>query len=156
MPARATTTQTNLANLVTLGLLGHLSGSIWRHLASICPPWDSIWSPWGSIWAPWGFIWAPLGFIWPPLGSILVTLGESWAQVSKKLKKTTFFRHLLEPFWGRVPMQSVHACAVQTHIRALFLTPFSRPQKNKKIQMVLTSRQGHLGHISDKGGTGRH
>ena len=51
-------------------------------------------------------------------------------------------------------MQSVHACAVQTHIRALFLTPFSRPQKNRKIQMVLTSRQGHLGHISDKGGTG--
>ena len=135
-----------------LAKFGFILSTLGLHLVAL----GSIWPPWGSIWAPWGSIWAPLGFICPPLGSILVTLGESWAQVSKKLKKTTLFRHFLEPFWGRVPMQSVHACAVQTHIRALFLTPFSRPQKNKIIEMVVDSRGGHLGHISDKGGTGRH
>ena len=38
-------------------------------------------------------------------------------------------------------MQSVHACAVQTQILALFSIRFSRPQKNRKIQMVLESRE---------------
>ena len=38
-------------------------------------------------------------------------------------------------------------------IRASFLTLFSRPQKNEKIRSIMESRRGHLGHISDKGGT---
>jgi len=52
-------------------------------------------------------------------------------------------------------MQFDHACAVQTHIWACFWNAFSGLQKNQKIEMVPLSGQGHLGHISDKGGTGR-
>jgi hypothetical protein len=41
-------------------------------------------------------------------------------------------------------------------ISTSFLTLMPRPNKNKKIQMAAESRRGHLGHILDKGGTGRH
>ena len=37
----------------------------------------------------------------------------------------------------------------------IFLNSIFKHKKNEKIEMVEESRQGHLGHILDKGGTGR-
>ena len=39
-------------------------------------------------------------------------------------------------------MQSVHACAVQTNILHLVLTPFFERQKQQKIETVLVLRRG--------------
>ena len=39
-------------------------------------------------------------------------------------------------------MQSVHACAIQTDILHLILTPFFERQKEQKIQTVLDLRRG--------------
>ena len=71
-------------------------------------------------------------------------------------------------------MQSVHACAVQTHILHLILTPFFERKKHQKIETVLDLRGGtcdtskirgelegvwetpgrHLGGIWEPGGPG--
>ena len=37
-----------------------------------------------------------------------------------------------------------------------FSTPFPDLKKSRMIEMAVDSRGGHLGHISEKGGTGRH
>ena len=39
---------------------------------------------------------------------------------------------------------------------ARFLLLFSRPQKDQKIGLCVELGRGHLRHITDKGGTGRH
>ena len=39
---------------------------------------------------------------------------------------------------------------------ARFLLLFSRPQKDQKIGLYVELSRGHLWHITDKGGTGRH
>ena len=50
-------------------------------------------------------------------------------------------------------MQSDHACAVQSHIDAFFLTLVSRPKKSASIFSHCHSRSGHPRHIGGKGVT---
>ena len=115
---------------------------------------------------------ATLGTHWASLGT---SLEHPWSQSPKTSKKTFFWVPFLEPFGGNGYMQSdecskpqdlkiwhtfhrFHSLfsstpSIQTHIKALFMTPFSRPQKNKNIEIKAELRRGHLWHISDKGGT---
>ena len=60
----------------------------------------------------------------------------------KTTKKTTFLESLFEAFSGRWHMQSVHACAVQTDILHLILTPFFERKKDQKIETVVDLRGG--------------
>ena len=113
-----------------LGALGHALGTLWAPLdtpaATLTAPWATLGTAGATFGSPGAPLWHPLDTPWRPLL-------PSWQRVSKKLKKTTTRRHFFHLFWRRVHMQSDHACAVQTHIRALFLTLVSRPQKNAKI-----------------------
>ena len=107
----------------TLGTLGHpwaALGSLGHPLGSLEHCLGAFGHNLGTLWAPFGTLWAPTP--WKPLL-------PSCKPVSKKIPQITFFRHFFDLFSRRVYMQSDHACAVQTHIWTLFLTPFSRPQK---------------------------
>ena len=122
---------------------GHPLGSLGHRLGTLGPTLGTLWAPWDTpatiLTAPW----ATLGIAGATFGSSGAALRHtldtpwkpflpSWKHVPKKLKKTTTRTHLFHLFWRRMHMQSDHACAVQTHIRALFLTLFYRPQKNAK------------------------
>ena len=123
--------------------LGHLLSTLWAALGTMGHPLGIAGPTFSSTGAS---VWHPLDTSWRPL----LPSGKS---VAKKMKKITECWSFFDLFSRRVYMQSVHACAVQTHIWALFLTQFSRPQKNEKIGMAADNRGGHLRHISDKGGT---
>ena len=140
--------------------------------------WAPLGRPWPRLGRPWpclGLPVASLGLLYPPRGQTLSTAGAtlgssgadlwhpldtpwtpllpSWEHVPKKVKKITPLNHFLELFQRRVHMQSAHACAVQTHIEALFLTLVSRPQKMQKVFSHCGSEAGHPRHIGGEGGT---
>ena len=106
-----------------LGTLGHSLGALGHAL-------DTLWALLGTAWTPLVPLWALFGDIGHCRGDILVTRGIHSAPFGHTLEHTStiletclqkgqkiiIFDHFLDLFPGRVHMQSVHACAVQTHI----------------------------------------
>ena len=113
-------------------LLWHVWDSRWSFL----PFWSTHFATSNSQWRP---LWDSFGH--PALAS-LTLLGPCWKTTEKQPTKITFVGWLVEAFCGRWHMQSVHACAVQTHILHLILTPLVERQKYQKIETVLDPRQG--------------
>ncbi len=105
---------------------------------------------------PWAHLWTPREALGP--------------QGIENIKKTTFLRSLLEPFLGKVHMQSVHACAVQTHIIVIFVVIFLGhvfraiiflnsllgrcPRQNRKGEGGTYMSHGHGGAIMRHHGEG--
>ena len=106
----------------------------------------------GSAGSTFVFPGAPLSHPWDTPWTPLL---PSWEHIRKKVKKTTPLNPFFELFQRRVHMQSDHACAVQTHIRALFLTLVLRPQKMTKVFSHRDFSSGHPRHIGGEGGTKR-
>ena len=70
-----------------------------------------------------------LGLLWAPCAGQFDPPGPMLENYRKTTKKTTFLESHFEAFSGRWHMQSVHACAIQTHILHLILTPFFERQR---------------------------
>ena len=143
-----------------LGSLGHRVGALGHALGSLSAPSNTpavtltaAWATLGSAGVTFGLSRAPL---WHPWDTPWTPLLPSWEHVLKRVKKITQLNPFFELFQRRVHMQSDHACAVETHIRALFLTPVFRPQKKTKIFSHRDFSSGHPGHIGGEGGTRRH
>ena len=111
-----------------LGALGHALGSLWAPWNTLAVTLSAPWATLGSAGATFVLSGAPLRHPWDTPWTPLL---PSWEHVPKKVKNITPL-HFFELFQRSVQMRSDHACAVQTHIRALFLTLVSRPQKTVK------------------------
>ena len=133
-----------------LGALGHALGSLWAPWNTLAVTLTAPWATLGSAGATLGSSGAPL---WHHLDTPWTPLLPSWEHVPKKVKKTTQLSPFFELFQRRVHMQSDHACAVQTHIRAFFLAHVCRPRKNAKIFSHRNLKSGHPRHIGGRGGT---
>ena len=83
-----------------------------------------------------------LGLLWAPCAGQFDPPGPMLENYRKTIKKTIFLESHFEAFSGRWHMQSVHACAVQTDILHLILTPFFERKKHQKIETVLDLRGG--------------
>ncbi len=124
--------------------------------------WDSrnAFLPFGThILRPWTPSGDLLGLPWAPCAGQFDPPGPMLENYRKTTKTNTFLELFVEPFCGRWHMQSVHACAVQTHMLHLIPTFFWASKRTKDRNGVgIQSR--HLRHIPDKGGTweasGRH
>ena len=76
----------------------------------------------------------PLGLPWTPCAGQFEPPGPMLQNDLNTINKTILSESLLEPFWGRVHMQSVLACAVQTLFSTIYLNQSLRCNKKTEGQ----------------------
>ena len=109
---------------------GALVGSLWRPWAHFWSTWDALFmskTDWGAKGAPRGAKGGPPPYFTHPFGHLLETIFRtcSYFPVKRRVLETgSFFLR----FWGRrgrfvgwAHMQSVHACAVNTHFSVFYV-----------------------------------
>ena len=142
---------------------------LWSLLGTVCAPLATPWLSLGTLEHACRYFTRPEGYFEQCWGDICVLRGTSLTPLGHPLDSTSTIlgtwsqkgqkdhsaESLFELFQKRVHMQSDHACAVQTHIRALFLTLVFRPQKMTIIFSPCDFSLGHPRHIGGEGGTRR-